>query len=766
MSCIAIQRASSALALALLIGWSPADAARSIHYGGVSDPAVIACDRLTWRGEIASANRCFGDLLATGATAARAEAAWALGDQQAANRWFREALEARDDDLDVKNRWAELFASTHQDADAMALFGEVLADDPNNAYAIVGAASLQAGRFDAEAENKIDALLEDDQVPAGARLRAALLSAKFALERGDRESADALLTQASELATDNDWPELDVLALRVAIDALDEVEDSEYLRKGLAINPSYGPLFVEAAYFLTITRHYRQAVEWLQRAVDVDPSLAGAHEQLGVNLLRDNRVGEARTHLEAAYELDPFSPVAVNTLRLLDSFDRFRVIRDEAPTTGPYQSQPPLELRLRRDEADILADLIISLTRDAIDVFTERYGFQLREPVVIELYPDHEDFAVRTAGMPGLGILGATFGYVVAMDSPSGRNVDEFQWGTVLWHELAHVFTLEATDHRVPRWYSEGISVYEEWVSGPNAGIKIGPQVFAAVNGGVFLPVAELDSGFVRPTFPNQVFVSYMQAGLVCTFIAERFGDHRLARLLALFGDGLDTPTAIQRGLGMTATEFDENFNAWVEGRFGELYSDLNGWSALLSEASEALASGDTDTAVESATAAIELYPGYVAADSAWLIRAQAAEQAGDDALVEATYDGWLAAGGTVPGGIRYYADWLAAAGNRTKAAAVLARLALIDPLDADSTLKLADWHIELNNAEQAVTTIDRLLAMEPHDRAGILFRKAQAQRLAGNNAAAQETLLETLALAPEYRDAQRLLLEIVRDTS
>ncbi|MEM1263377.1 MAG: tetratricopeptide repeat protein, partial [Pseudomonadota bacterium] len=674
--------------------------------------------------------------------------------------------DARSDNLELKTRWAELFASTHQDADAIALFDEVLADDPNNAFAIVGAATLQAGRFDAEAETKITALLSDDETPAGARLRAALLSAKFALERGDREATRELLTEANDLASQHDWPELDILALRVAIDALDEVSDSEHLTKGLAINPGYGPLFVEAAYFLTITRHYRQAIEWLQRAIVVDPDLAAAHEQLGVNLLRDNRIGEARTHLERAYELDPFSPVAVNTLRLLDSFDRFRVIRDDPPTSGPYQSQPPIELRLRRDEADILAGLIISLTREAIAVFTERYGFRLREPVVIELYPDHEDFAVRTAGMPGLGILGATFGYVVAMDSPSGRNVDEFQWGTVLWHELAHVFTLEATNHRVPRWYSEGLSVYEEWVSGPNAGIKIGPQVFAAVNRGAFLPVAELDSGFVRPTFPNQVFVSYMQAGLICTFIAERYGDHRLARLLSLYADGFDTPAAIQRGLDMTAVQFDETFNAWLQGRFGDLYGDLGGWGKLLQEAAGALQSGDTETAIETATAAIELYPGYIGADSAWMIRAEAAEQAGNDGLVEATYDGWLAAGGVAPAGIRYYADWLQAAGKPSKAADVLARLALIDPLNADATLQLADWQIALGDADQAVATINRLLAMDPHDRAGVLYRKAQAQRLAGSNAAAQQTLLETLELAPGYRDAQRLLLEIVRDTS
>ena len=48
----------------------------------------------------------------------------------------------------------------------------------------------------------------------------------------------------------------------------------------------------------------------------------------------------------------------------------------------------------------------------------------------VEVYPDHEDFAVRTMGMPGLGALGVTFGYVVAMDSPSGRPPGTFHWAS------------------------------------------------------------------------------------------------------------------------------------------------------------------------------------------------------------------------------------------------------------------------------------------------------------------------------------------------
>ncbi len=57
----------------------------------------------------------------------------------------------------------------------------------------------------------------------------------------------------------------------------------------------------------------------------------------------------------------------------------------------------------------------------AIATYEKKYQFKLKRPVQVEVYPDHEDFAVRTLGMPGLGALGVTFGYAIAMDSPSGR---------------------------------------------------------------------------------------------------------------------------------------------------------------------------------------------------------------------------------------------------------------------------------------------------------------------------------------------------------
>ena len=61
-----------------------------------------------------------------------------------------------------------------------------------------------------------------------------------------------------------------------------------------------------------------------------------------------------------------------------------------------------------------------------------------------------------------LGALGACFGRVVTIDSPKARPPGTFNWGETLWHEMAHVITLQLSNNRLPRWLSEGTSTYEE----------------------------------------------------------------------------------------------------------------------------------------------------------------------------------------------------------------------------------------------------------------------------------------------------------------
>ena len=67
-------------------------------------------------------------------------------------------------------------------------------------------------------------------------------------------------------------------------------------------------------------------------------------------------------------------------------------------------------LRLRKNEAELLHPYYEAELQRIIATYDKKYKMKLTGPVQVEVYPDHEDFAVRTMGMPGLGALGVTFG--------------------------------------------------------------------------------------------------------------------------------------------------------------------------------------------------------------------------------------------------------------------------------------------------------------------------------------------------------------------
>lgn len=751
--------ATGLLWLASLAGLATA---RDIHYGAVSDPGVTACDRLHWSGRITESRACYAELLqSSDSLPVRAEAAWALKDLKAANHYFRQAMRESPDDVATRVRWGDLYADSHQNAEAMEIYREALQEDENSEFARLGAARVLAGSFDEAVNVFLKPLLADTRTSDGARVGALLLSARITLEAGRHgETADAL-DEAQEIVARNAWPPLEIYALRAALDLLNNVAESRWTQMSLQYNAHYGDIYAIPAHFYVITRRYREAIALYEKAVEAEPGLASAHRELGVNLLRDNQVSRARKHLETAYEQDPFSPVAVNTLRLLDSFANFELIND--PEVPGEAGVVPLTLRLHNKEADAIAPYAIALARDSIAEFTQRYGFALQEPVIIEMYPDHEDFAVRTAGMPGLGILGATFGYVVAMDSPSGRTPHEFQWGTTLWHEMAHVFTLEASRHLVPRWFSEGVSVFEEWRSGPNRGVRIPMSVYAAIKDDRLLPLADLDEGFLRPTYEGQVVVSYMQAGLICQYIEAAYGTGRLGALLYKYRDGLDTVAAIKAVLGVTAAEFDRDFADFVRSEHGAILDNLDDWHRTQRSIEQKISESEWPGIIGLATHLVELLPSYVEPDSPYLALAQAYEELGRRQEAIAVLEDFWQKGGYDPASLKLLGAWLYEGNRGIEAIDVMKSVNFVDPLDRELHGTLGDLLLEANRASDALTEYAVALALDPHDKATAYFRMASAYHRLGDQERTQDYLLQALEVAPNFRPAQKLLLDLMR---
>ena len=139
------------------------------------------------------------------------------------------------------------------------------------------------------------------------------------------------------------------------------------------------------------------------------------------------------------------------------------------------------------------------------------------------MFPKHDDFAVRTLGLPGMiGALGACFGRVVTLDSPRARQPGEFNWQETLWHEMAHVITLQMSKNRMPRWLSEGTSVFEERRARPEWGKEADTTFAQALSEGKLLKLADLNEGF---SDPRMITIAYYQSSLVVEHLIETYGE-------------------------------------------------------------------------------------------------------------------------------------------------------------------------------------------------------------------------------------------------
>jgi Flp pilus assembly protein TadD len=404
------------------------------------------------------------------------------------------------------------------------------------------------------------------------------------------------------------------------------------------------------------------------------------------------------------------------------------------------------------------------LAREAVAAFSKRYGYTLAEPVTVEIYPDHDDFAVRTAGLPGIGLLGVTFGNVVAMDSPSGRKSGDFHWGSTMWHELAHVFTLSVTRNRVPRWLSEGLSVFEEWTTGPTPGVAVTPPVLDAFIAGKLLPIARLDEGFLRPSYEDQVRISYQQAGLACLFAEQRFGFAKVVEFLRAFNEDPTTAQAIRAVFKVEPEQFDREFDAFMKQRFAMYLADPKRWAELMARSHRLLEARNWAEARDAAQAAIQVLPEYTEGGSAYEVLATAEHEAGNDAAAIAALELWRKAGGWDPASTRELGTLLAAAGNKARAAEVLSAVNYSDPLSAAGHDKLGDLLLANGKGSEALREYQVLLALQPLDTATANFGLARAYRQTGDAARARRALLESLDTAPNYRPAQKLLLEMTGD--
>jgi tetratricopeptide (TPR) repeat protein len=401
------------------------------------------------------------------------------------------------------------------------------------------------------------------------------------------------------------------------------------------------------------------------------------------------------------------------------------------------------------------------------------------------MFPKHDDFAVRNVGLPGMiGALGACFGRVVTLDSPKARPPGEFQWEATLWHELAHVITLQMSNQRVPRWLTEGISVYEEKRAKPEWARQMDVEFVQVLEHGQALKLRDLNAAF---TDPKRISLAYYQASLLVEHLVTMFGDEGLRKLLRAYGLGLDTDAVLKTGLNATLDQLQAGFDQSLDRQFGPMRRALAGpdEDALAAKPAAELRryvaehpqsypghaalgrvlmkEGALDEAVEALQRAATLVPTARGDDSPHALLAQIALQKNDraraiaelSALVAVDYDNIAAA--------RKLASLLreSTSDSASHLASVSRRIAAIDPFDADAHRVVGRYLMENNQADAASREFRAVLALRPVDQAAAHTDLAESYFKSGKRAEAKQQTLAALEIAPTYERAQELLLKL-----
>jgi tetratricopeptide (TPR) repeat protein len=495
---------------------------------------------------------------------------------------------------------------------------------------------------------------------------------------------------------------------------------------------------------------------------------------LAQDLLRLGEESEGWQLANEVFKADEYSVLAHNLTTLQENIEKFRTLEADG-----------FLLRMDAGEAEIYGNRVLQLLSQAKATLCAKYDVKLERPIIVEMFPKQQDFAIRTFGMPGgAGFLGVCFGTVITANSPASQSAHPTCWASTLWHEFCHVVTLNKTNNRMPRWLSEGISVYEERQADPAWGQKIKPAYRKMLLGDELTPVSQLSGAFLNPASAQHLQFAYFESSLVVDFLVERHGLETLKKILVDLGTGITINDALSRHT-IPIDQLDVAFAEYCRARANAMAVDVD-WSEpelprnadekLLTEylrdhphnystlqrlVRQRIANKNWAGAKELLAEMRKLYPNDAAGDSLYPLLAVVHRELKETSeerevlnmLVRLTDDRVDVLSRLTELSLAAE-DW-----NATKTFAQ--KWLAVNPLQAEPYRRCGLAAEQLHDDALAVECYQALLKLSPITATEVHLQLAGAFERTGDLAAARKHALLALEETPRFRAAHRRLLEI-----
>ncbi len=498
-----------------------------------------------------------------------AEAARARSEYELANDAYRECQNLAPQLTEAGVNWAYLFLQKYAAELAEQTFDEVFKINPNHPDAHAGmAAVLLENRYDlAAARHHLDKALAQNP----RHVRSLLVRALIETDQNQWDAAKKTLGEV--LAVNPQHVEAFAMLATIAWLRDDLKAYQAEQARALGVNRAYAEFYRVVARSAVREHRYKEAIELEKAAVAMKPDYYEAMSGVGLGYLRLGEEKEGVDWLKKSWQGDKYNVRTYNTLELFQG---------TIPKEYVFSTSRSFKIRYHRDEQKVLARYLEPTLERAFADMVKRYDFTPKTPVVLELYQEADHYSVRTVGLPNLGALGVCFGQVITAMSPSNGDIN---WGMVLWHELAHVFAIQLSNSRVPRWFTEGLSEYETLLANPAWRRENDADVYGAVVENTLPSVATINFEFVQPD-AQKVVVAYYLSAVMIEYIAQTYGFPKIVEGLQRFGKGQETPEVVQAITGRTVAQFDADFRKYLELRLapyrGTFHLPTSGMSDLV----------------------------------------------------------------------------------------------------------------------------------------------------------------------------------------
>jgi tetratricopeptide (TPR) repeat protein len=521
---------------------------------------------------------------------------------------------------------------------------------------------------------------------------------------------------------------------------------------------------------------FKEGAAYQRKALEKDKRYLPAKAQLCLDLLRLGEEAEGWKLAAEVFATDGYNVVAHNLVALRDHLSKFRTITADG-----------FVLRMDEKEADLYGPRALALLQRAKKVLCEKYAVRLDKVITVEIFPRNQDFAVRTFGMPGAdGFLGVCFGPVITVNSPASQGKDPSNWEAVLWHELCHTVTLHKTRNKMPRWLSEGISVYEESLENPAWGRWMTPRYREMTLGDDLTPLSRLTSAFMNPKSALHVQFAYFESALAVEFLVGRYGFDALKTLLDDLGAGLFVNEALERRTGRSLAKLDSEFAEFARARAKSVAPDATWEKPDLKEDADSAAVrtwlekhpksflgqqrlcvrlvreekwADAEKALQGLR---ELYPEYAGPDSAYELLSVTYRQTKRPKDEAAALEELAKHDSDATAAHQRLIELSEAASDWSSAARNARRWLAVNPLTPAPHRALAKAAERLKERDEAMAAYRAVLRFGVPDAADVRYRLAVLLEQSGERDKARREVLKALEDAPRHRDAHELLLKLI----